>query len=56
MHPISKILYNGIKKFKQKKLFIHEPDILKKDVKFLKNCINTKNVSAAGNYCDKFEN
>ncbi len=55
MHPISKLLLNSINKFKLKKLNIHEPDIYKSDLKLLKNCINTRNVSAAGDYSIKFE-
>ena len=55
MHPISKLLLNSINKFKLQKLNIHEPDIYKSDLKLLKNCINTRNDSAAGDYSIKFE-
>ena len=56
MSPISKLLIKAFKRFKQKKLQIHEPDINKTDLNNLKSCINTRNVSAAGNFCKKFEN
>ena len=55
MLPIAKILLNSTKKFKLNKLNIHEPDIYKSDLKLLKDCIYTKNVSAIGNYSNKFE-
>jgi len=56
MSPISKLLIKAFKGFKQKKLQIHEPDINKTDLNNLKSCIKTRNVSAAGNFCKKFEN
>ena len=56
MSPISILLIKAFKRFKQKKLQIHEPDINKTDLNNLKSCINTRNVSAAGNFCKKFEN
>ena len=55
MNSISKILLNTIKKFNQKKISIHEPDIYKSDIKLLKNCIYSRNVSATGKYCNDFE-
>ena len=56
MNSISKLLLNSIKKFNQKKISIHEPDVNKSDVKLLKNCVYSRNVSATGKYCNNFEN
>jgi perosamine synthetase len=55
MNSISKLLLNSIKKFNQKKISIHEPDVNKSDVKLLKNCVYSRNVSATGKYCNDFE-
>ena len=38
-----------------KSLNLHEPDLLKSDIFNLKKCISTNNVSAAGEFVQKFE-
>ena len=55
MDIITKGLTETLKKFKRKKLFVHEPDIRSKDFNYLKNCINKKEVSAIGSYVSSFE-
>ena len=56
MHFISKNLYQTLKKFKKKNLFLHEPDLnLKQDLKNLKSCVKKNEVSAAGSFVKKFE-
>ena len=55
MNQITKILIKSFKKFKQNQLNIHEPDLYFSDIKTLKKCIKTRNVSAAGNFCQDFE-
>ena len=42
-------------KFKVKSLHLHEPDIDKSSIKYLKNCINTNSVSTVGKFVKKFE-
>lgn len=56
MNNISKVLIRTFRKFKQSQLNVHEPDLYSSDIKTLKKCIDTKNVSAAGTFCRDFEN
>tara|TARA_B100001989_G_scaffold252772_1_gene236099 strand:+ start:384 stop:1562 length:1179 start_codon:yes stop_codon:yes gene_type:complete len=56
MHFISKNLYKTLKKFKKKKLYLHEPDLsLKQDFNNLKTCIQRNEVSATGSFVKEFE-
>ena len=56
-HNISKELIKIFKSsFKFKTLNLHEPDLNADEVKFLKSCILTNEVSAAGKFVGKFEN
>ena len=43
-------------KFKNNSLHLHEPDLNKSDLVYLKNCINGNNVSSVGIFVKKFEN
>ena len=43
-------------KFKNNSLHLHEPDLNKSDLVYLKNCINNNNVSSVGIFVKKFEN
>ena len=53
---ISQEIINIFKsKFKYKFLHLHEPDLDKSSIKYLKNCIKTNSVSAVGNFVKKFE-
>ena len=54
---ISKKLIEVFKeKIKFKSLYLHEPDMDKKDINYLKNCIKTNTVSSIGKFVEKFEN
>ena len=55
MSEISKLIINVTKQFNKKSLYIHEPDIIKKDLHNLKNCIDNRNISVTGNFCKLFE-
>ena len=55
MQQISDLLIKKIKKLGFKKYFLHEPDIESGDILNLKKCIDTKNISASGDYHTKFE-
>ena len=55
MNIITKSLIKTLKKFKRKKLFVHEPDVRPKDLSYLKNCIYKKEVSAIGSSTKTFE-
>ena len=39
-----------------KSIYLHEPDIIKKEINNLKKCILQRNVSSVGEYLHKFEN
>ena len=53
---ISKIILNIFKKkFKNKKIYLHEPDIKKSDHIYLKKCISENNISSTGKFIQKFE-
>ena len=55
MENITKGLIKTLKKFKKKKLFVHEPDIRTKDFSYLKDCIDKNEVSTVGSYVNSFE-
>jgi perosamine synthetase len=55
MNVITESLIKTLKKFKRKKLSVHEPDVRPKDFSYLKNCIDKKEVSAIGSYTKTFE-
>ena len=55
MNIITESLIKTLKKFKRKKLSVHEPDVRPKDFSYLKNCIDKKEVSAIGSYTKTFE-
>ena len=41
--------------FKNKKFFLHEPDVKISDYKYLKKCILENNLSTTGNFIEKFQ-
>ena len=50
-NEISKKLIEVFKeKIKFKSLYLHEPDMDKKDINYLKNCIKTNTVSSIGKF------
>lgn len=55
MENITKSLIKTLKKFKKKKLFVHEPDIRTNDFSYLKDCIDKIEVSTVGSYVNSFE-
>ena len=55
MKNITDNLIKTLKKFKKKKLFVHEPDIRTKDFNYLKDCIEKNEVSTVGSYVNSFE-
>lgn len=56
----NKISKQLVKIFKEKidvkSMYLHEPDLIKRDINYLKNCIIDNTVSAAGVFIKKFEN
>ena len=56
MNKISKELIKIFKtKFKFKSLYLHEPDLDKSEINYLKNCIINNEVSTQGKFVKKFE-
>ena len=44
------------KKIKLKSIYLHEPDLSKSDIVYLKDCIKGNTVSSVGTFVKKFEN
>ena len=56
-NKISKDLINFFKnKINFKSLNLHEPDLKKEEINYLKNCVITNSVSSKGKFIEKFEN
>ena len=44
------------KKIKFKSIYLHEPDLIKSDINYLKDCVRDNAVSSKGKFIKKFEN